>query len=285
MFLSGNWKDYELLDCSDGERLERWGRYILVRPDPQVIWKGEKTAAGWKNPDAVYRRSSSGGGAWGKNSLPEKWTVSYGDLRFLIRPMGFKHTGLFPEQAVNWDWMREILRKRPGASVLNLFAYTGGATVAAASAGASVCHVDASKGMVGAAKENAELSGLADAPVRYIVDDCRKFVEREIRRGRKYDGIIMDPPSYGRGPSGEVWKIEDEVDGLIGRASLLLSDDPLFFLVNSYTTGLSPNTMAYLLEIRVKKRFGGSVEASELALPCTATGAALPAGAAARWQA
>ena len=285
MFLSGNWKDYELLDCSDGERLERWGRYILVRPDPQVIWKGEKTAAGWKNPDAVYRRSSSGGGAWGKNSLPEKWTVSYGDLRFLIRPMGFKHTGLFPEQAVNWDWMREILRKRPGASVLNLFAYTGGATVAAASAGASVCHVDASKGMVGAAKENAELSGLADAPVRYIVDDCRKFVEREIRRGRKYDGIIMDPPSYGRGPSGEVWKIEDEVDGLIGRASLLLSDDPLFFLVNSYTTGLSPSTMAYLLEIRVKKRFGGSVEASELALPCTATGAALPAGAAARWQA
>ena len=285
MFLSGDWKDYELLDCSDGERLERWGRYILVRPDPQVIWKGEKTAAGWKNPDAVYRRSSSGGGAWGKNNLPEKWTVSYGDLRFLIRPMGFKHTGLFPEQAVNWDWMREILRKRPGASVLNLFAYTGGATVAAASAGASVCHVDASKGMVGAAKENAELSGLADAPVRYIVDDCRKFVEREIRRGRKYDGIIMDPPSYGRGPSGEVWKIEDEVDGLIGRASLLLSDDPLFFLVNSYTTGLSPSTMAYLLEIRVKKRFGGSVEASELALPCTATGAALPAGAAARWQA
>ncbi len=285
MFLSGNWKDYELLDCSDGERLERWGRYILVRPDPQVIWKGEKTAAGWKNPDAVYRRSSSGGGAWGKNSLPEKWTVSYGDLRFLIRPMGFKHTGLFPEQAVNWDWMREILRKRPGASVLNLFAYTGGATVAAASAGASVCNVDASQGMVGAAKENAELSGLADATVRYIVDDCRKFVEREIRRGRKYDGIIMDPPSYGRGPSGEVWKIEDEVDGLIGRASLLLSDDPLFFLVNSYTTGLSPNTMAYLLEIRVKKLFGGSVEASELALPCTATGAALPAGAAARWQA
>ena len=285
MFLSGNWKDYELLDCSDGERLERWGRYILVRPDPQVIWKGEKSASGWKNPDAVYRRSSSGGGAWGKNSLPDKWTVCYGDLRFLIRPMGFKHTGLFPEQAVNWDWMRDILRKRPGASVLNLFAYTGGATVAAASAGASVCHVDASKGMVGAAKENAELSGLADAPVRYIVDDCRKFVEREIRRGRKFDGIIMDPPSYGRGPSGEVWKIEDEVDSLIERASLLLSDDPLFFLVNSYTTGLSPSTMAYLLEIRVKKRFGGSVEASELALPCTATGAALPAGAAARWQA
>ncbi|MBQ9132369.1 MAG: class I SAM-dependent methyltransferase, partial [Clostridia bacterium] len=245
MWSSKNWKDYELLDASDGERLERWGDYILIRPDPQIIWKGVATHPAWKRADGIYRRSSTGGGKWVKNQLPEFWNIRYGELGFILRPMGFKHTGLFPEQAANWDWFSELIRgeNRP-IRVLNLFAYTGGATVAAAAAGASVVHVDASKGIVAQAKENAALSGLSNAPIRYFVDDCKKFVEREIRRGHTYEGIIMDPPSYGRGPNGEVWKLEDNIDELITLTAKLLSDQPLFFLVNSYTTGLSPLTMS-----------------------------------------
>ena len=267
MWSAENWKDYELLDTSDGERLERWGNLILIRPDPQIIWHGEAKHPAWKRADGIYRRSSSGGGAWVKNDLPESWQIGYGDLRFLLRPMGFKHTGLFPEQAANWDWFGGLIRQanRP-VRVLNLFAYTGGATLAAAAAGASVVHVDAAKGIVAQARENAQLSGLTNAPIRWIVDDCKKFVEREIRRGNHYDGIIMDPPSYGRGPGGEVWKLEDSVDGLISLAAQLLSDNPLFFLVNSYTTGLSPLTMQYLLDLRVRKKYGGTLECGELGL-------------------
>jgi len=284
VWVAKDWKDYTVIDTSDGEKLERWGKYTLIRPDPQVIWKTEKRNKLWQSADASYKRSRSGGGAWSENRLPESWTVGYRDLRFRIKPMGFKHTGLFPEQAVNWDWFSDLISRagRP-VKVLNLFAYTGGATVAAAKAGASVCHVDASKGMVAAAKENAALSGLSDAPIRYIVDDCKKFVEREIRRGNHYDGIIMDPPSYGRGPNGEVWKLEDSIDELISLTSRLLSDDPLFFLVNSYTTGLSPMTMSYLLELKVKSRFGGKIEAGELGLRVTQTKAFLPCGASTRW--
>ncbi|MBR6727480.1 MAG: class I SAM-dependent methyltransferase [Clostridia bacterium] len=285
MWYSENWKDYELLDATDGERLERWGKYILVRPDPQIIWRGEAKHPLWKKADAIYRRSSAGGGGWKQNRLPEQWNITYGDLKFLIKPMGFKHTGLFPEQAANWDWFSEKIRKagRP-IKVLNLFAYTGGATVAAAKAGASVVHVDAAKGMVAQAKENARLSGLAEAPIRYIVDDCKKFVEREIKRGNLYDAVIMDPPSYGRGPSGEVWKIEDCVDELVTLASKLLTKEPLFFLINSYTTGLSPLSMSYILDLRVRARFGGKTSASEIGLPVTQTGSVLPAGASARWE-
>ncbi len=285
MWYSENWKDYELLDATDGERLERWGKYILVRPDPQIIWHGVGTHPLWRRADAVYRRSSAGGGAWKQNKLPEQWNIAYGDLTFLIRPMGFKHTGLFPEQAANWDWFSQKIKNagRP-IKVLNLFAYTGGATVAAAKAGASVVHVDAAKGMVQQAKENARLSGLADAPIRYIVDDCKKFVEREIKRGNFYDAIIMDPPSYGRGPSGEVWKIEECVDELVTLAAQLLSREPLFFLINSYTTGLSPSAMSYILELRVRSRFGGVCRADEIGIPVTRTGAILPAGASARWE-
>ncbi len=286
MWCSENWKDYELLDASDGERLERWGKYILVRPDPQVIWKDAARHPAWKRADAVYRRSSNGGGGWNKNSLPPQWNIKYGELSFVLKPMGFKHTGLFPEQAANWDWFSELIRKSGRKiKVLNLFAYTGGATVAAASAGASVVHVDAAKGMVAQAKENAALSGLADAPIRYIVDDCKKFVEREIRRGNRYDAVIMDPPSYGRGPSGEVWKIEDSADSLITLAASLLSDNPLFFLINSYTTGLSPMTMKYILDLRVTSRFGGRTQTDELGLKISATGGYLPCGASARWTA
>lgn len=285
MWYSENWKDYELLDATDGERLERWGKYILVRPDPQIIWRGEGKHPLWKRADAIYRRSSSGGGGWKQNRLPEQWHIQYGDLKFLIKPMGFKHTGLFPEQAANWDWFSEKIKKagRP-IKVLNLFAYTGGATVAAAKAGASVVHVDAAKNMVAQAKENARLSGLAEAPIRYIVDDCKKFVEREIKRGNFYDAIIMDPPSYGRGPSGEVWKIEDSVDELVTLAAKVLSKEPLFFLINSYTTGLSPLAMSYILDLRVRARFGGKTDASEIGLPVTQTGSILPAGASARWE-
>ena len=285
MWYSENWKDYELLDATDGERLERWGKYILVRPDPQIIWRGAGVHPLWKRADAVYRRSSAGGGAWKQSKLPEQWNVSYGDLKFVIRPMGFKHTGLFPEQAANWDWFTKKIRAagRP-IKVLNLFAYTGGATVAAAKAGASVVHVDAAKGMVQQAKENARLSGLADAPIRYIVDDCKKFVEREIKRGNFYDAVIMDPPSYGRGPSGEVWKIEECVDELVTLAAKLLSREPLFFLVNSYTTGLSPSAMNYILDLRVRSRFGGVCRADEIGIPVTQTGCVLPAGASARWE-
>lgn len=287
MYLADNWKDYELLDTSDGERLERWGKYILIRPDPQVIWKGKREHKLWNKADGIYRRSKSGGGAWIKNDVPEKWTINYGDMTFNLKPMGFKHTGLFPEQAANWDWFSELIRnrKREGkeVKVLNLFAYTGGATVAAARAGASVVHVDASKGMVQCAKENMASSGLENAPVRYIVDDCRKFVEREIRRGNKYDGIIMDPPSYGRGPGGEVWKLEDAVCDFVSLCEKLISDDPLFMLINSYTTGLSALTMGYVLNVEVVKKHGGRAETAEVALPVTQTKGYLPCGASARW--
>ncbi len=283
MWICENWKDYELIDTSDGEKLERWGNFTLIRPDPQVIWHGEAKHPLWKKADASYRRSNTGGGKWSENHLPEKWNIRYGDLRFCIKPMGFKHTGLFPEQATNWDWFSRLIREagRP-IRVLNLFAYTGGATVAAAKAGASVCHVDAAKGMVAAAKENAVLSGLAEAPIRYIVDDCRKFVERELRRGNKYDGIIMDPPSYGRGPTGEVWKIEENIDDLVKLVSGLFSETPLFFLLNSYTTGLSASAMKYITALRIGKPLGGTTEADEIGLLTTATGEALPCGSSVR---
>ena len=285
MWTSEYWKDYELLDTSDGEKLERWGKYILIRPDPQVIWSGVKKHPAWKKADGVYSRSSSGGGSWVKKKMPEVWNIEYRDLGFVIKPMGFKHTGLFPEQAANWDWFSELIKKAGREiKVLNLFAYTGGATMAAAKAGAKVCHVDASKGMVAQAKENAVASGLSDAPIRYIVDDCKKFVEREIRRGNKYDAIIMDPPSYGRGPSGEVWKIEDSIDELVGLTAQLLSDEPLFFLINSYTTGLSALTMKYILDIHVTSRFGGKSASGELGLKVSQTGCYLPCGSSARWN-
>ena len=283
MWIADKWKDYTVIDTSSGEKLETWGKYSLIRPDPQVIWKTEKKNKLWRTADASYHRSRSGGGAWSENKLPESWVISYGDLKFRIKPMGFKHTGLFPEQAANWDWFSELIKGagRP-IKVLNLFAYTGGATVAAARAGASVCHVDASKGMVAAAKENAALSGLGDAPIRYIVDDCKKFVEREIRRGNKYDGIIMDPPSYGRGPTGEVWKIEDNIDEFVELVSGVLSDKPLFFLLNSYTTGLSASTMRYIAETRLSKCGKCHSEADELGLPVVESGLALPCGSSVR---
>lgn len=284
MWISDQWKDYEILDTSCGEKLERWGKYTLIRPDPQVIWHTERRHPQWERADASYRRSRSGGGAWSENRLPESWTVGYRELCFRIRPMGFKHTGLFPEQATNWDWFSGLIRAagRP-ISVLNLFAYTGGATVAAAHAGAAVCHVDASRGMVEAAKENARLSGLANAPIRYIVDDCKKFIEREIRRGRKYDGIIMDPPSYGRGPTGEVWKIEESIDDFVALTAGVLSDEPLFFLLNSYTTGLSASTMKYITDVRLlSDGRRGESQAEELGLPVRQTGGALPCGASVR---
>ncbi len=290
MFQNDTWKDYELLDAAAGERLERWGRYILIRPDPQVIWNTERRHPMWKKADGVYRRSKNGGGSWVVSKMPADWNISYGDLTFNLRPMGFKHTGLFPEQAVNWDWFSNIIRRaRRDApdyqpKVLNLFAYTGGATAAAAKAGAKVCHVDASKGMVAAAKENLRLSGLGDAPVRYIVDDCRKFVEREIRRGNKYDGVIMDPPSYGRGPNGEVWKLEECAYDLISLVVKILTDRPLFFLINSYTTGLSPASMGYMLMTLMPQASMGVLATGELGLPVTESGLYLPAGASARWQ-
>ena len=283
MWIADNWKDYTVIDTSDGEKLELWGKYSLIRPDPQVIWKTEKKNPLWRRADASYKRSRSGGGSWSENRLPEMWTISYRDLRFQIKPMGFKHTGLFPEQAANWDWFSELISKagRP-ISVLNLFAYTGGATVAAAKAGASVCHVDASRGMVAAAKENASLSGLADAPIRYIVDDCKKFIEREIRRGKKYDAIIMDPPSYGRGPTGEVWKIEECIDDFVSLCKNVLSDEPLFFLLNSYTTGLSASTMKYITDTRLLAGREGFSVADELGLPVRDSGLALPCGSSVR---
>lgn len=284
MWSAVNWKEYELLDCSDGERLERWGDHVLIRPDPQVIWKNRRAHAGWKHADARYIRSKTGGGAWTQNHLPASWNIAYGELAFQICPMGFKHTGLFPEQAVNWDWAQGLIRQanRP-IRVLNLFAYTGGATVACAKAGAQVCHVDAAKGMVARAKENAVLSGLADAKIRYIVDDCQKFVEREIKRGSRYDGIIMDPPSYGRGPGGEMWKLEENIDGLVSLCARVLTDEPLFFLINQYTTGLSPSTIGYILRTTLCPRLGGSVEADEIGLPVTQTSGVLPCGSSARW--
>ena len=287
MWIADNWKDYTVIDTSSGEKLERWGKYTLIRPDPQVIWKTEKKNPLWRTADASYKRSRSGGGAWSDNKLPESWVISYRDLSFRIKPMGFKHTGLFPEQAANWDWMDSLISNagRP-IKVLNLFAYTGGATVAAAAAGASVCHVDASKGMVAQAKENARLSGLADAPIRYIVDDCKKFVEREIRRGNKYDAVIMDPPSYGRGPTGEVWKLEESIDQLLDLTVSVLSEKPLFFLINSYTTGLSPLSMNYLLKLKLDRAgYKGKYDAGEIALKNTEGGGYLPAGASVRWSA
>ncbi len=286
MWIADNWKDYELLDCSDGQRLEKWGEYTLIRPDPQVIWKNARKHPLWKNADGTYTRSKSGGGAWnGGSRVPEEWQISYGELNFSLKPMGFKHTGLFPEQAVNWDWFSKLIKEagRP-IKVLNLFAYTGGATVAAAKAGASVCHVDASKGMVQRAKENAALCGLGDAPIRYIVDDCFKFCEREKRRGNFYDGIIMDPPSYGRGPNGEKWTLEENIDGFVALASELLSEKPLFFLLNSYTTGLSASTMGYIVNKNLKGRNGFTVS-DEIGLPVKTTGWALPCGASTRWTA
>lgn len=286
MRVADGWKDYELLDCSDGERLERWGDVILIRPDPQVIWKTPKKHPMWKNANARYLRSSTGGGHWEiLRKTPDSWRINYKDLSLNVKTMGFKHTGIFPEQAVNWDYTAEIIKKagRP-VRVLNLFSYTGGATVACLKAGAQVVHVDASKGMVAWAKENAAASSVADKPVRWIVDDCIKFVQREIRRGNKYDIIIMDPPSYGRGPGGEVWKLEDEVYGFVELCTKVLSDDPLMVLINSYTTGLSPAVMQYILGALVVPKFGGEVTGSEIGLPVTRTGMVLPCGASAIWK-
>lgn len=285
MQLADGWKDYELIDAGEGEKLERWGKYILRRPDPQAIWPLTGDKAEWDRADAHYHRSKSGGGSWEfKRKLPEKWTIGYEGLSFYIEPTGFKHTGLFPEQAVNWDWMmNKIKASGRRISVLNLFAYTGGATVASANAGAEVCHVDAAKGMVARAKENIALSGLADKPVRFITDDVKKFVQREIRRGKKYDAIIMDPPSYGRGPSGELWKIEDELYGLIELCIQILTQKPLFFIINSYTTGLSPTVIGNMLTLSVKRRFGGKTFSDEIGLKSGKNGLILPCGATGRW--
>ena len=289
MWAAENWKDYEVIDCSEGEKLERWGDYILLRPDPQVIWSTQKSDPRWKKINAHYHRSTKGGGEWEFFSLPEQWSISYKDLKFNLKPFSFKHTGLFPEQAVNWDWMRSVIRKASEKEpdrkikVLNLFAYTGGATIACASAGAAVTHVDASKGMVGWAKENAAVSGLGDAPIRYIVDDCKKFVEREIRRESFYDGIIMDPPSYGRGPKGEIWKLEESLYPFVELCTGVLTKKPLFVLINSYTTGLQPAVLSYIMNTLFKKRFGGTVEAGEIGLPVSGNGLILPCGASGRW--
>ncbi|HKM32554.1 MAG TPA: class I SAM-dependent methyltransferase [Oscillospiraceae bacterium] len=287
MRISSDWRDYRLIDTSDGERLEQWGNITLIRPDPQIIWKTPKTASQWESCHARYLRSSVGGGQWQySKQLPEQWEIGYKGLRFIVRPTGFKHTGLFPEQAVNWDLCAKLIKEssRP-INVLNLFAYTGGATLACAKAGASVCHVDAAKGMVEWGRENAKLSGLSDKPIRWIVDDCEKFVAREIRRGRKYDGIIMDPPSYGRGPTGEVWKLEDNIYDLVSECTKLLSDKPLFFLLNSYTTGLSPSVMAYLLQMTIGKSFKGEIISEEIGLPVQNSKMALPCGSTAIWRA
>lgn len=283
MWVADHWKDYEVIDTSKGEKLERWGDYMLVRPDPQVIWDTPKNNRFWKHPNAHYHRSKKGGGEWEFFDLPQQWTISYKSLTFNLKPFSFKHTGLFPEQATNWDWFGNLIRNagRP-IKVLNLFAYTGGATLAAAAAGASVTHVDASKGMVTWAKENAISSGLGDAPIRWIVDDCQKFVEREIRRGNHYDAIIMDPPSYGRGPKGEIWKIEDAIYPLICLCEQLLTERPLFFLVNSYTTGLQPAVLNYMIST-VLKKYDGQVEAQEIGLPVSSNGLVLPCGASGRF--
>lgn len=298
MFTADGWTDYEILDASSGEKLERWGEYFLVRPDPQVIWNTERRNPHWRKADGIYHRSRSGGGEWEFRNLPKQWSIGYqlGEQRltFHLKPFAFKHTGLFPEQAVNWEWFSGIIRQavRDDSSfgsgnpvrVLNLFAYTGGATIAAASAGAAVTHVDASKGMTLWAKENAASSNLAQAPVRWLVDDCKKFVEREIRRGNRYDGIIMDPPSYGRGPKGELWKIEDSLHELVKLTSSLLADKPLFYLINSYTTGLAPAVLSYLIHTEIVSRFGGQADSQEVGLPVTDSGLILPCGAAGRWQ-
>lgn len=285
MWISDKWQDFELIDCSGGEKLERWGGYTLVRPDPQAIWNTPRTNRGWREHSGKYQRSSAGGGQWSKEKLPESWRIKYGSLVFNVKPMNFKHTGLFPEQAVNWDFLREKIKNAGREiSVLNLFAYTGGATVAAAEAGAKVCHVDAAKGMVSWAKDNAKASGLENRPIRWIIDDCGKFVEREIRRGHKYDAIIMDPPSYGRGPSGEIWKLEENLYPFVELCSKVISDNPLFVIINSYTTGLSPSTLTYIAGTVFEKKFGGKTESRELGLPVTESGFVLPCGAACRWE-
>ena len=293
MWLADKWKDYEVIDCSQGEKLERWGKYLLVRPDPQVIWDTPKREKGWKRMNGHYHRSSKGGGEWEFFDLPQEWTIHYNlpinkELTFHLKPFSFKHTGLFPEQAANWNWFSTLIADAVKAgrpvNVLNLFAYTGGATIAAAAAGASVTHVDASKGMVTWAKENAVSSGLGDAPIRWLVDDCVKFVEREIRRGNHYDAIIMDPPSYGRGPKGEIWKIEESVYPLVQLCSQILTDDPLFFLINSYTTGLQPAVLSYMMHT-VLGKYNGTITAEEIGLPVSSNGLVLPCGASGRFQA
>ena len=285
MWISDQWQDFELIDCGGGEKLERWGDQILVRPDPQAIWDTPRKNPLWRTPSARYSRSQTGGGHWDKNTVPASWDIRYKDLTFHVKPMNFKHTGLFPEQAANWDYLMAKIRGagRP-VSVLNLFGYTGAATVAAAKAGASVCHVDAAKGMVQWGKENAEASGVREAPIRWIVDDCAKFVEREIRRGHSYDAIVMDPPSYGRGPGGEVWKLEDNIWEFVKLCSRVLSDSPLCVIINSYTTGLSASTVGYIADSIFTKRFGGHSESQELGLPVTDSGLALPCGASCRWE-
>ncbi|MBR1738947.1 MAG: class I SAM-dependent methyltransferase [Ruminococcus sp.] len=287
MRTASNWKEYSVIDTSDGEKLEKWGDITLVRPDPQIIWKTGRHSTLWENADGHYHRSNQGGGKWEfRRKIPESWRISFGALTFNIRPTGFKHTGLFPEQAVNWEFMSDRIRSSGREiSVLNLFAYTGGATLACAEAGASVCHVDASKGMVQWARENAAASGLSDKPIRWIVDDCEKFIAREIRRGRRYDAVVMDPPSYGRGPGGEVWKLENCVYDLVKLCSGVLSDNPLFFLLNSYTAGLSPSVMGYILGSVLTPGFGGSVSFSEIGLPVQSTGMTLPCGSTAIWEA
>lgn len=293
MWLADQWNDYEVIDCSKGEKLERWGDYLLVRPDPQVIWDTPKKEKGWRKMNGHYHRSSKGGGKWEFFQLPKEWTIEYSlpinkKLTFHLKPFSFKHTGLFPEQAANWNWFSQLIAdavsKGRQVKVLNLFAYTGGATLAAAAAGASVTHVDASKGMVTWAKENAISSGLKDAPIRWLVDDCVKFVEREIRRGNHYDAIIMDPPSYGRGPKGEIWKIEESVYPLIQLCSQILTDNPLFFLINSYTTGLQPAVLSYMIST-VLGTANGTVTASEIGLPVSSNGLVLPCGASGRYEA
>ena len=293
MWLADKWKDYEVIDCSQGEKVERWGKYLLVRPDPQVIWDTPKREKGWKRMNGHYHRSSKGGGEWEFFDLPQEWTIHYNlpinkELTFHLKPFSFKHTGLFPEQAANWNWFSTLIADAVKAGrpvkVLNLFAYTGGATIAAAAAGASVTHVDASKGMVTWAKENAVSSGLGDAPIRWLVDDCVKFVEREIRRGNHYDAIIMDPPSYGRGPKGEIWKIEESVYPLVQLCSQILTDDPLFFLINSYTTGLQPAVLSYMMHT-VLGKYNGTITAEEIGLPVSSNGLVLPCGASGRFQA
>lgn len=287
MYIADKWTDFEVIDTGDGDKLERWGNYVLRRPDPQIIWPIQNEDEQWRKADAHYHRSSSGGGQWQmkNDKLPERWTVGYGELRFHIKPTSFKHTGLFPEQAANWSWMMDKIRNanRP-IRVLNLFAYSGGATVACAAAGADVCHVDASKGMVQWAKENAQLSGLEDAPIRYITDDVFKFVQREQRRGRQYDAIIMDPPSYGRGPKGETWKLEENLYPFLQSCTTILSDNPLFLLINSYTTGLSPTVLEHLLDMSMKKKYGGEINCGEIGLPITRSGLNLPCGILGRWE-
>ncbi|MDL2323643.1 class I SAM-dependent methyltransferase [Ruminococcaceae bacterium OttesenSCG-928-A16] len=285
MLAAKNWQDYELLDATAGFRLERWNKVLLQRPDPQVIWQTPQQSNLWGRVDAIYHRSEKGGGGWEyKKSLPEKWKINYKGLTFVVSPTGFKHTGVFPEQAVNWDEYTRLIQaaNRP-IKVLNLFGYTGGATLACAAAGAAVTHVDASKGMVAWARDNAAASHLQDAPVRWIVDDCQKFVARELRRGSQYDGIIMDPPSYGRGPGGEIWKLEDAIYPLLAQTAQLLTSTPLFFTVNSYTTGLAPGVMGYMLAQLLPPRFGGTVTSTEIGLPVTASGGILPCGASAWW--